>query len=106
MPIRLWLTLSALYNATAARTQADQTAAVMLNVHPARKLQSLLDKLLVPSKNDLISTGYDLRPLAPSNTHIGRSQFLREQFEEGGESTWRPRLCSTKTTGIRFLDWS
>ena len=75
MPIRLCLALSALYNATSARTQADQTVAVILSDRPETKRQSLLDKLQGRNKNDVISTEYDLRLLAPSNTHVGRSQF-------------------------------
>ena len=101
MPIRLWLTLSALYNATAARTQADQTAAVMLNVHPARKLQSLLDKFLVPSKNELISTGHDLGPLAPANTHIGRSQ-LAETIRRGRSRSLPTNLAYVRQRWVGF----
>ena len=107
MPIRFRLALSVLDSATSACTQAGQTASVVLNAHPARKRQSLPHKVQVPNKKSLISIEYDLRPLAPTNTQIGRSPSA-ETIRRGRSRSLPGDLAGVRQRigGTSFLDWS
>jgi hypothetical protein len=107
MPIRLHLALSALDSATSPCTPAGQAFTVVLNVHPARKRQSLPYKVQVQNKKGLISIEYDLRLLAPTSTHVGR--FPSAETIRRGRSRSLPgdlTCVRQRTGGTSLLDWS